>query len=526
MEGAAKELLIHEQVRAIRANVTSAAALESISDLMEFLEASEYQLIQLMVANKIWTGSVPAKPSDEGDLEFGIVPYWVNNPPELVKKILADLPAVFRWIWNHVLAGALPTHIDLTNYHALLKGVEGAGLVGPDGTIYGEKTYEQLDGNWAYSLVDYLYSVHGPDGKAPFKSPPHITPISLEGKSADQVTIAVLGDWGTGPYSDNPSVEVMKQITALEPDYIVHLGDVYYAGTNFLYPPPGEEQRNFLDQWPTADQQKPGSSFTLNSNHEMYSGAHGYYDALKDSRFAAQKNASYFALKYGDWNLVGLDSSYFSTSWLVMFGSIGDAAGVQQQWLNGLGLDPSKTIVLTHHNAIEFDGSALTCHKGAELWSQVTGALGGDPAAWYWGHVHNGIVYKTPTCNGSKTRCRCLGHAAIPFGKATGLATPGVEFFTQTPNPNAGPPRVYNGFVLLTITSGGSVTEEYYEQHTNQVVYSSSYCTGPASSRRPRIRRHGLTAVAISGPGVQLRPPARSMLPDFEDEGALLTARK
>ncbi len=30
MEGAAKELLIHEQVRAIRANVTSAAALESI----------------------------------------------------------------------------------------------------------------------------------------------------------------------------------------------------------------------------------------------------------------------------------------------------------------------------------------------------------------------------------------------------------------------------------------------------------------------------------------------------------------
>ena len=42
----------------------------------------------------------------------------------------------------------------------------------------------------------------------------------------------------------------------------------------------------------------------------------------------------------------------------------------------------------------------------------------------------------------------------------------------------------------------------------------------------PRISRHCLTAVAISGPGVQFRPPARSMVPDFEDEGALLPARK
>ncbi len=44
--------------------------------------------------------------------------------------------------------------------------------------------------------------------------------------------------------------------------------------------------------------------------------------------------------------------------------------------------------------------------------------------------------------------------------------------------------------------------------------------------KTPRISRHCMTAVAISGPGVQFRPPTRSMLPDFEDEGALLPARK
>ncbi len=42
----------------------------------------------------------------------------------------------------------------------------------------------------------------------------------------------------------------------------------------------------------------------------------------------------------------------------------------------------------------------------------------------------------------------------------------------------------------------------------------------------PRISRHCLTAVTILGLGVQFRPPAHSMLPDCEYEGALLPARK
>jgi len=52
-------------------------------------------------------------------------------------------------------------------------------------------------------------------------------------------------------------------------DYIVHLGDVYYAGTE-LAPPPGEEMQHFLQMWPAMP---PGRSFTLNSNREMYGGA-------------------------------------------------------------------------------------------------------------------------------------------------------------------------------------------------------------------------------------------------------------
>ena len=78
-------------------------------------------------------------------------------------------------------------------------------------------------------------------------------------------------------------------------DYIVHLGDVYYAGTT------GEESGNFVDLWPKA--YASGNSFTLNSNHEMYYGANGYFKTALGSGapFAHQKNTSYFALTYGDW---------------------------------------------------------------------------------------------------------------------------------------------------------------------------------------------------------------------------------
>src|SRR6202012_2420746 len=89
----------------------------------------------------------------------------------------------------------------------------------------------------------------------------------------------------------------------------------------------------------------------------------------------------------------------------------------QATFIQGLKLTRNKTIVMTHHNAISADGSSLVTDKfGNNLWAQVTGAMGGAPAAWYWGHVHNGIVYTTENATHSSTLCRCVGHGAIPFG--------------------------------------------------------------------------------------------------------------
>ncbi|HEX4964914.1 MAG TPA: metallophosphoesterase [Thermoanaerobaculia bacterium] len=443
--------------------------LSDLQDLIKFLEASEYLLAQLMVKNKIWVGNPPTNPGGTGELEFGLIPYWVHNPPSFVVDFL-DSDEATKFLWD-TLELLLPAQIDSTNYNALIAGVEGQGLVCPDGTIYGTATYEQLDPGWIWSAINYLI-VKYLDDRAPF-STTSVNPITLTGSSPDQVVLALVGDWGTGAYPGGAATDIMSQITGLNPDYIVHLGDVYYSGTGGDFLPLNEEQDNFLNLWPASP-----PSFTLNSNHEMYAGAKGYFQvALADSRFSQQKGTSYFALQYGGWTLLGLDSAYYSTAPLFMTGSIGGATGTQAQWIQSLGLSTQNVIVLTHHTGLTYDGSAEE-----SLWGEVNAALGGDPAAWYWGHVHNGIIYNSPTVTGRSTLARCLGHGALPFGQAWGLVNDShVSYYTNTLNPNGNGIQVYNGFVLLTITSSGTVTEGLYQQGTAQPIYTNSYSLPSAS---------------------------------------------
>ncbi len=61
--------------------VYTPGALSSFRDLVQFLEASEYMLAQLMMQNKIWVGNPPKNPGGSGEIEFGLIPYWVHNPP-------------------------------------------------------------------------------------------------------------------------------------------------------------------------------------------------------------------------------------------------------------------------------------------------------------------------------------------------------------------------------------------------------------------------------------------------------------
>jgi hypothetical protein len=108
--------------------------------------------------------------------------------------------------------------------------------------------------------------------------------------------------------------------------------------------------------------------------------------------------------------------------------------------------------------------------------NEVNFALGSDPAAWYWGHIHNAIVYDTPTVGNRATLSRCVGHGAIPFGDGWGIPGQYVDYYAHTPDPTLpGSHRVLNGFAVLTITETGHITEEFFEQGNPTKVYSNTY---------------------------------------------------
>ena len=110
----------------------------------------------------------------------------------------------------------------------------------------------------------------------------------------NQAQFALFSDWGTGLYGAQPIAETIAQRSDL--DYVVHLGDVYYAGT------PKEVANRFLALWPQVE---GATKLALNSNHEMYSGGHAYFEQTLP---AFGQKSSYFALQNDHWLVVGLDT--------------------------------------------------------------------------------------------------------------------------------------------------------------------------------------------------------------------------
>lgn len=268
------------------------------------------------------------------------------------------------------------------------------------------------------------------------------------------------------------------------PDYLIHLGDVYYAGIGF------EEQDNLLNGWPAIFGPGKNNAFTLNSNHEMYDGANGYFKtALASSGpFATQSGSSYFALTFGDWVILCLDSAYYaSADKMYMVGSIGTSRGAQAKWIqsNFGSLHGKKVIVMTHHNPMDVTGSTLEgTDEDTQLWKVVVDSLGGAPAYWYFGHTHNGVVYSSTSAMGqSGTLARLCGHGAIPFGKASALPaaleSSVIEYFTDTPVPDEFP-KVYNGFATLELTAD-SIEENFYELTGTPKALKKAWSSGAMS---------------------------------------------
>ena len=331
-------------------------------------------------------------------------------------------------------------------------------IVGPGGEIWGTGKYQQLDPGWVEAAVIWLE--HLILGKHAFNNsiPKTIT-------IPDDVEIAIAGDWGTGDWrtaaNPAPSADVGRYIDFLKPHLTVHLGDVYYAGTN------DQEQHLLVNIWPKGSL----GALTMNSNHEMYSGAKPYFQkALGSPLFKIQQKCSFFALENANWVIVGLDSAYYSDeAGLYMHGSLHPAKGptTQVDFLKTQVAKGKKVIVLTHHNGLAQDGSGPDNASNANnLWVQVMSAFpaGKGPDYWYWGHVHAAAVYKP--YGPANVLCRCCGHGALPWGHASDLAN--SQHVAWYENRNARdtdiPERVFNGFAVLKL-AGSNLQEIFYDEN-------------------------------------------------------------
>ncbi|MFN8289680.1 MAG: metallophosphoesterase [Chitinophagaceae bacterium] len=449
---------INEKLQQI--DFSSPPAVSPIQQEWDFLKEAETEFKKFMADKHIKTTK---------DLEYGPVLYLLHQLPQHYVNVLIHF-------------GMPATTITKKDWDTWYKDIkDGPGVVAPDGTLYLEQCYAQLDPKWTEALFYYLLHRWLQWTDAKFGTHPRVMNVTGQ----QQLTIAIMGDWGTGLYNDNgypsPSSLVGKAMAGLQPvpDITLHLGDVYYAGLE------KEESDKLLASFPKGRL----ANFTLNSNHEMYDGARGYfYTALANPLFKPHQNeTSYFAITFGNWVIVALDTAFYDKSTMYMDGALYDKD--QLQFIKGLNISPSQKIILmTHHTGLTADGTQLTnpSYDGtggkSPLFTQVLRAFNGRcPDYWYYGHIHNGIVYneqsfagKYKCPSGLSPRLRCVGHAAIPFGKGTGLFAgnkniPGISYFAQTPvPPNSNPinpflaNRVLNGFAVITLTGSG-ISEQFYE---------------------------------------------------------------
>lgn len=221
----------------------------------------------------------------------------------------------------------------------------------------------------------------------------------------DRCRLILIADWGANnDHAANVRDLIKKEVKeATVPVYLVHLGDIYYSGTR-------SECLTFLRNWPLRDENGPlkGRSFSLNGNHEMYSGGDGYFNIVLPQ--FGQK-ASYFVLRSPKWDFYGLDTAYVNGC----FHSPADARlDAQWKWLKNQ-MDVAtdrKHVFLTHHQPCSAN---LTEHEaGKDLRDQVAELQAGNVRpieGWFFGHQHKCYIYEDTRLS---YRARLIGHGAFP----------------------------------------------------------------------------------------------------------------
>jgi Calcineurin-like phosphoesterase len=261
----------------------------------------------------------------------------------------------------------------------------------------------------------------------------HTSPNDFQFDMKDEATVAIVGDWGGG---NAAAQAVANQIKALNPDHVIHLGDVYYSGT------PKETRERFIKHWPRPTE--PGRSLALNSNHEMYGGGYGYFDITLPE---FKQPASYFCLSNSKWRFIGLDTGYDEH----------DLHGRQDEWLAAQLQDGGrKNILFTHHQLF----SAYENTDASKLYAKMKRFLDAKQIyGWIWGHEHLCVAYQEHM----GIKAVCLGNGCFPYNPPRNQPQVPVEWMNDRQQADDPDYRGMHTFALMKV-SPAQIEIKYIDQ--------------------------------------------------------------
>jgi predicted phosphodiesterase len=271
--------------------------------------------------------------------------------------------------------------------------------------------------------------------------------------------IAIVGDWGTG----QPAARlVLQEIRDKNPDIIIHLGDVYYAGTQY------EFDNYFSGVWKQifgSGPDAPGGPrvYNLSGNHDMYSGGGAYYNLLK----TISQPASFFCLQNSDWQFIAMDTGLHDSNPLGKAPTMldPDEADWVKQKVQQAGT--RKTIFLSHHQLYSTFEQIGDSWINQPLLNQL-GPVLQNIAMWIWGHEHNLVVYRKY----SNVLGRCAGHGAFPVGIDEAQPQPNSEIPIENVHLDKGQSFYRHGFVLVELSGKQAQLSYFQDNSPNVPVYT------------------------------------------------------
>jgi predicted phosphodiesterase len=328
---------------------------------------------------------------------------------------------------NYALAKVLGHADDANRFQALLTTKDGG-----------------CDPGWAEASLKYEEFLLS-KGTIPYRVYKNMNDFVIDGKLPANSRIAIVGDWGTG---QDAAKTVLAQIARKNPDVVIHMGDVYYSGTDF------EMQSYFYNIWKDILDLTKIATFTLCGNHDMFCGGAPYYKLIDQ----LGQPASYFCLRNDNWQFIAMDTGLHDNK------PEGDSPTYLEDsevaWITDKiqNRGTRRTVLLSHHQL--FAANEAICGKSVnDQLNQQLSSLLPSVDMWLWGHEHNLVIYQKYL----GVLARCIGHGAFPIGLSEIPATPAFPDVPVVPVRLGDNGTFYNhGYAIMDLTAT-SATLSYYQ---------------------------------------------------------------